>query len=203
MSNSDDSLPPSGRTLQQAFEALIEVLVDRRVRYAIIGGIAVIQYARVRTTDDIDALLTLPQLGMPGFFETLAARGFEVDVLRNIREFRDDGITSVAYGKVRIDLMRPVLPIYAHVLDRAVSAEILGKQVSISSVEGLIVMKLIAMRPQDEADVRELVAAHQGELDLGFIRTEMESIADEDDPRRSKFETWVREAGGPESNAGR
>jgi hypothetical protein len=30
---------------------------DRGIRYAIIGGIAAIQHTRVRTTDDIDAIL--------------------------------------------------------------------------------------------------------------------------------------------------
>lgn len=69
MPNVDDSLPPSGQALQQAFEALVAVLNQRGVRYAIIGGLAIIQHTRVRTTDDIDALLSVPQLSLPGLFE--------------------------------------------------------------------------------------------------------------------------------------
>ena len=71
MPNSDDSLPLGKPALHRAFEALVEVLDAHRVQYAIIGGLAVIQHARIRTTDDIDALLTLPQVAMPGFFESL------------------------------------------------------------------------------------------------------------------------------------
>jgi hypothetical protein len=82
--NADDSLPPNGQTLLRAFESLISVLNERKVHYAIIGGLAMIQHSRVRTTDDIDALLTLPQIAMPGFFESLGARGFEVWVRRAI-----------------------------------------------------------------------------------------------------------------------
>ena len=191
--NADDTLPPSGPTLQRAFEALVSTLNQRGIRYAIIGGIATLQHTRVRSTDDIDALLTVPQIALPGLFEALRDRGFVVDVIKCIREFRDEGLTTIGFGEVIIDLMRPVLPAYAHVLDRAIDAEVLGQKVRISTAEGLIVMKVIAMRPQDEADVREILAAYQGNLDLAYIRAELEQLMPADDPRRVKFESWLQE----------
>src|SRR5438552_3935476 len=65
VATSDDSLPPGGSRLGQAFVALVALLNERGVRYAIIGGLATIQHTRVRTTDDIDALLTVPQIALP------------------------------------------------------------------------------------------------------------------------------------------
>jgi predicted nucleotidyltransferase len=194
VTTSDDSLPPSGPTLQHALEALITAFDERAVRYAIIGGVAVIQHTRIRTTDDIDALLTVPQLEMPGLFENLARRGFVVDVLRNVRELRDDGFTTIRFGDVVIDLLRPVIPAYAHVLDRAVSANLFGRTVRVSSAEGLIVMKLIAMRPQDQADVQDLLRSYGDRLDLDFVRAELDTFTDPEDPRRATFEQWVRES---------
>src|SRR4051794_40208680 len=82
VSNTDDSLPPSGQTVRRAFDLLVATLNDRQIRYAIIGGMAVIQHARVRTTDDIDALLVLPQLQMAGLFEALADQGFTIELHR-------------------------------------------------------------------------------------------------------------------------
>ena len=81
--------------------------------------------------------------------------------------------------------------------DRAITTDILGHRVRISSAEGLIVMKLIAMRPQDEADVHDLLAAYGDDLDLDFIRSELDTFAEPDDPRRTKFDTWVRQARTP------
>jgi len=156
VSDADNSLPPSGQTLKRALRSLVETLDACSVRYAIIGGIATIQHGRVRTTADIDVLLTVPQLAMPTLFSSLHDMGFVIDLKRNIVEFRDDGLTTVRFGDVLVDMMRPVLPVYSHVLDRAVPTEILGQTVRISAVEGLIVMKLIAFRPQDEADVKDL-----------------------------------------------
>jgi Nucleotidyl transferase of unknown function (DUF2204) len=193
VTNADNSLPPSGSNLGQAFEALIKTFEECGIRYAIIGGIATIQHTRVRTTDDIDALLTVPQLAMAGFFEALLSRGFSLDVPGSIREFRDGGMTTIQFKDVLIDLMRPVLPVYSHVLDRSIVAQVLGQTVRVSSAEGLIVMKLIAMRPQDQADVRDLLAAYSGNLDLSFIRAELETFTDENDPRRAKLESWIKE----------
>lgn len=47
--NTDDSLPPTGQTLLRAFESLISILNERKIRYAIIDGLDVIQHTRVRT----------------------------------------------------------------------------------------------------------------------------------------------------------
>jgi hypothetical protein len=63
-------------------------------------------------------------------------------------------------------------------------------------------MKLIAMRPQDEADVQDLLAAYAGKLDFDFVRSEMETFTEANDARRIKLEEWVRRTTG-ENHAGR
>ena len=202
MPNAADSMPPTGQTLQRAFDALVDTLNERKIRYAIIGGLAMIQHSRVRTTDDIDALLTIPQIAMAGFFEALQARGFAVELVKNIRELRDKGLTTIEFEDVVVDLMQPVLPAYAHVLDRAVDAKILGHDVRVSSAEGLIVMKLIASRPMDESDIQDLLSAYGSELDLPYVRAELDSIMEDGDPRRAKFEAWIRDGiGGTSPNS--
>ncbi|HWL92788.1 MAG TPA: nucleotidyltransferase [Phycisphaerae bacterium] len=198
MSSADDSLPPGRPTLERAFEALVSTFNERQINYAIIGGIALIQHTRVRTTDDIDALLLVPQIGLPGLFEALRRRGFTVDLQTNVREFLDDGFTALRFDDVQIDLMRPLIPTYNHVLERAISANVLGQQVRISSAEGLIVMKLIAMRLQDQADVKDLLRSYAGKLDLEFVRAEMNTFTPVDDPRRAKFDEWVLETSHPD-----
>jgi hypothetical protein len=185
-------LPSSGQTLSRAFEALISILNERNVRYALIGGLAMLQHTRARLTDDIDILLELPQLAMAGLFEALRSRGFTVDIQTNIREFRDDGMTTIAFGGVLIDFLRAVIPTFSHVLDRAQVTEVLGRQARICSAEGLIVMKLAAMRPQDEADIRELIVAYPGGLDTEYILRELETFTEADDPRRARLEAWLR-----------
>jgi hypothetical protein len=104
MPSGDNSSPRTEPTLQQAFSSLVSVLNERRVRYAIIGGIAILQHTRVRATEDIGALLTVAQVEMPGLFEAFRDRGFSVDVMTNVREFRDHGLTCIRYGDILADL---------------------------------------------------------------------------------------------------
>jgi hypothetical protein len=73
-----------------------------------------------------------------------------------------------------------------------VEREVLGHCVRVSSAEGLIVMKVLAMRPQDEADIRELLAAYGDNLDLEYIRSELDSVMNADDERRRKLESLLR-----------
>lgn len=194
MPNTDDSLPPSGTTLANAFQALAATLAERNIRYAIIGGMAVLHHTRVRTTEDIDVLLSVPQVSLPGFLEALQQRGFTIELERNIREFRDGGLTVIRYADVVVDLLRPLLPAHQHVLERALTAEVAGQRVRIGSAEGLIVTKLMSMRPQDQEDIQDLLAAYAGRLDTSFIRREMETFTKVADPRRGTFEKWLIES---------
>jgi predicted nucleotidyltransferase len=189
--NGANSSPPIA--LRKAFEALVETLNERGINYAIIGGLATIQHTRPRATIDIDALLTVPQISMPGLFQALEQKGFSVNLKKNIVELRDHGLTSIHFGSVLVDLMQPVLPAYAHVLDRAIDSVIQGLSVRISSAEGLIVMKVIAMRPQDEADIRELLIAYPATLDIAYVNRELDSVMPSGDPRRLKFNALISE----------
>lgn len=186
-------MPPSGPTLLRAFQALIQTLNERRVDYAIIGGLAVIHHGRIRTTEDIDVLLALPQIAMAGFFEALQRRGFEVDVAIAIRDFLDAGAAIARFEHVIVDLVRPVLPMYGRAITSSVESMLAGVTVRVCAPEGLIAMKVIADRPQDQMDVRELMLAYGGRLDFEFIRREIRSVVGADDPRCERFEQFVRD----------
>jgi hypothetical protein len=44
-----------------------------------------------------------------------------------------------------------------------------------------------------------LLAAYAGRLDLGFVRAELDSLMERDDPRRVKLELWITKVSGHES----
>src|SRR5688500_18340373 len=89
------------------------------VRYALIGGLAGGYRTQARSTRDADFLLQVPQLQLPGLLDELAARGFTCDPLTTIREWTQEHMTTLSFRGVRIDWLKPVLPLYQHVLDRA------------------------------------------------------------------------------------
>ncbi len=184
-------LPELPQHLAAGLLQLVEVLDQCRVKYAVIGGIAASYRSRPRFTQDVDILLQVPQLVLPGLLDDLHARGFTFETETAIREWARDHLTVLSYHGVRVDWLKPVLPIYQHVIDQARPEEWLGHSVRIAAAEGLILLKLLAFRTQDQVDVENLLAVNQGQLDLDWIRREWQSVAAADDPRMRWFEDRV------------
>ena len=57
----------------------------------------------------------------------------------------------------------------------------------VASAEGLILLKLLAWRTQDQLDIESLVAAHKDTLDLDWIRSEWATLADPADSRMARL----------------
>jgi len=152
--------------LQQGLTELAEVLEARRVPYALIGGLAVGYRSLFRNTEDIDLLLSVPQLVLPAVLEDLKARGFEFDLPTVIREWNSHGMTALRYQGIQVDWLKPPLPCVQEVIDTATAEDWLAVPVRVATVEGLIVLKTFAMRLQDQLDISRLLAANRGLLDI-------------------------------------
>jgi hypothetical protein len=65
----------------------------------------------------------------------------------------------------------------------------------VASAEGLILLKLLAYRTQDQLDIENLVAAHRETLDLAWIQAEWATVAAADDPRMGRLVELVGNRG--------
>jgi len=174
--------------LVAAVEILGEVFENRGVRYALLGGLATILRGRPRFTQDVDVLLEVPQLALPGLLDELVDRGFSLDRETVIRQFVEQHMTAFRYGVVRIDWLKPVLPLYSHALAAATKLPWGEKHaLRVLTPEGLIVTKLVAFRPQDQEDIRTLLAANADEIDADLIRHEWAAVAEGEEQRT----TWL------------
>jgi hypothetical protein len=185
----ESRLPPDA--LEAALADVVEVLAATGVAYALIGGLATGFRSRPRYTQDIDVLLDVPRISLPGLLERLRAKHFEFDPAGVIAEFQQHHLAVLWRGDVRLDWLAPVLPAYRHVLDTASNEQGPAGPIRVATAEGLILMKLLAYRLQDQADIEALVAANRGTIDLGWIRREWESIFSTDDPRWRWLEEQV------------
>jgi len=190
MANDEAALPDP---LVRAVQELADVLPAHQAHYALIGGIAAGMRGQQRFTDDIDLLLTVPQLQLPGLLEALIKRGFACDVVPTVREWIQHHMVVLKYGDVRVDWLKPVVPVYQHVLDAATVGVWRGREVRVATAEGLILLKLLAGRPQDLVDVNALLAANQGRLALDWIEREWLTVSVTDDPRWLQFQKAVAE----------
>jgi hypothetical protein len=166
--------------------ASAEVLSAHRIAYAVIGGMATTFRTQPRFTKDLDFLLHVPQLQLPAVLDALQGREFTCDVPTTIREWTQEHMTTLSFRNLRVDWLKPVLPAYQHVLERATEERRLGPPIRVASAEGLILLKLLAWRSQDQTDVQNLVTDYGDTLDLDWIRAEWATVADPADPRLAR-----------------
>lgn len=183
---------PLAAELIRAVELLLETFADRSIRYALIGGLATMLRGRPRFTQDVEILLEVPQVALPPLLKDLAARGFTLDVATVVSDFVRQHLTVFRFGSVRIDWLKPVLPLYSRALAEASELPwTKGHSLRVASAEGLILAKLVAFREQDQADIRTLLAANQAHMDLDLIRYEWQPFAASEAERTAWLEAAI------------
>lgn len=179
--------------LSDAFDRASEALHESGVKYALIGGFAVACHGLPRATQDVDFLISVPRLLLPDLLQSFQQRGFSVDQAVVLRELRDDHLSAIRYGDIRVDLLDAVLPVFRRAVERAGDHVIRGRTVRVVSPEDLIVLKLIASRPSDLDDVRGILAAKRDGLDVDSLRRSVAEVCDE--ARQLELERLLQGAG--------
>jgi hypothetical protein len=180
-----------GDEIIRAVELLAESFTSQSVCYALVGGLATMLRGRPRFTQDVDVLLDVPQLALPGLLDELARLGFSFDRDTVIREYIHEHITAFRFGSVRIDWLKPVLPLYARVLgDASYLTWTDHHSVRVATAEGLILTKLVSFRPQDQVDIETLLIANRDGLDVVLIRQEWSGVAAGEEVRTA----WLEDA---------
>ena len=146
-----------GRQFQQAVAALR----DADVPVALIGGLALAAHNIVRATQDVD------------FLADAAGQALEALGYRCIH--RSEDAANYLREDQRIDFIFARRPITRRLLAAARPVDSYLGTVPVVSREGLIGLKLQAFvndarRTQDLEDIRALLRAARGELDLGEVR---------------------------------
>ena len=188
--HTDNGLLPDDSV--RAVESLAEAFDARSIRYALIGGLAFVLRGRPRFTQDVDFLLEVPQIVLPGLLDDLLERGFTLDPAIVIKQFVREHVASFPFGRVRIDWLKPVLPLYSRTLADATPMEWTeGHTVRVATAEGLILTKMVAFRPQDQIDIETLLTANRDKIDVELIRQEWAPFAETEAERTAWLEATI------------
>ena len=141
------------------------------VRGMLIGGAAVSLVGRPRVTRDIDALVLVDEGRWKAFLA--AGEGFKfVPRVNEALAFARRARTLLVRHKpsvIDVDISLGALPFEKEAVSRAVLVDAGGLQVPVPTAEDLIIMKAVAQRPRDLADVEGILDA-QPKLDLRRVR---------------------------------
>ncbi len=178
--------------LIRGVELLADTFAARSIRYALIGGLATLMRGRPRFTQDIDILLDVPQISLPGLLDELTRIGFDLTADTVIREYVREHMTAFRFGAVRIDWIKPILPLYSRTLtDASTLVWTEGHSLKVATAEGLILTKLVSFRSQDQVDIETLLIANRDEIDLMVIRQEWSAVAEGEEARTAWLEASI------------
>lgn len=173
-------------------------LDSRGLPYMVIGGQAVLLYGEPRLTRDIDITLGVGKESLPQLVEAAAACGLE-PIPKNFEEFVGRTMVLPAADRksgIRVDFIFSFTPYERQAIERARRTRLGGAEVNFAAPEDLIIHKLFAGRPQDEADVRSVIAKNR-DIDADYIRRWLKEF-DAAFPGKGFAAGFDRLMGGPE-----
>lgn len=159
------------KTIRDARRAIVEA----KVPYAVVGGVAVNAYGIPRTTGDFDIVVDLRKKGAA---ERLLAETRRLGFRKAPKapDIRDAGMTTLVRGPERVDLIAAQHRAEVDQIETSVVRRAFGLPLKVASPERLIVFKAISStipgREKDLFDARELcrVAAPDRKVLFGLAR---------------------------------
>lgn len=160
-------------------EQIFGALQGAEVRYLVVGGMAVIAHGYVRTTKDIDLVIALEPENLRRALQALTAIGYRPKIPVAATDFADPKkreewvrekgmvvfqLISDRFRFEPLDIFVTEPFDFASEYDRAVWKQVNSDvSVPIVSVKQLLDMKRAAARPQDIADIAELLSLNADE----------------------------------------
>jgi hypothetical protein len=117
-----------------AVTLLLELLMQRRISYAVVGGMAMLKYFEGRNTKDVDLLMAVEDLdSMP-----------EIDI-----RSRGEHFIRGRFAEVSLDLLLTTNPLFDKVLRSYTTFkdydDLPGQPIPCATVEGLLLLKLYSL----------------------------------------------------------
>lgn len=146
--------------------ALLQALVDRDLRFVVIGGVAVGAHGYIRATEDLDLVPDPDPANLDRLADALWALNATLPTASNRRfnpaedatEIRRGGNVTVdtEFGGLDVLQLAGGVPGYSQLAENAIECDVLGVQVRVCSLNDLRAMKKAQDRAQDRADLENL-----------------------------------------------
>jgi predicted nucleotidyltransferase len=163
--------PESVTPLLAPIQALQSILTQFNNRGVIIGGVAVSLLGTPRYTADLDAVFLLNLEDIPNFLAEATKQGIEPRVSDPISFARKNHILLMRHtaSGIDIDISLGILPFEIEMVERSRMIEIGSINLRLPTPEDLIILKAVAHRTKDLADIQVIAASHP-DLDKERVR---------------------------------
>jgi len=163
--------PDSFELPLQCLRDLKRWLKNAGVRGVVIGGVAAGLLGTARATHDVDVLVVIDESEWAEFLSHASASGFEQRIPDALDFARDSRVLLMVHraSGVEVDVTFGALDFERDVIARSKPVKVSRLSIPVSTPEDLIILKAIPRRPNDLADIAELLH-HHPQLNVGRIR---------------------------------
>ena len=156
--------------LRETLTDIVNLLQREGIAYALVGGLAASLRGQPRVTADVDLVIAADierALELVGSLEESAFR----PLFDNVGEIVERAFLLPLRHRttnVKVDLAIGMSGFEQQALTRAEPLVFAGSTVMVATSEDLVLMKILAGRPQDEQDLQGIVAAQGDRLDWEY-----------------------------------
>lgn len=169
---------PLPEDLTQALADLSAWFDEGQIPYTLIGGVAVSLVAQPRVTQDIDAVIWVLPEGWTELVERGARFGYQPRITDPVGFAQKARVLLLFHASsgIRADLSCGALAFEQEAIARASTLRFGALSLKVSTPEDLLIMKAVAGRPRDIADIESILNAHP-QLDAQRVRGRVQEFA--------------------------
>lgn len=145
-----------------ALRDLVAWFEIQKVKGIIVGGVAASLLGRPRVTHDVDALIFIEREKWEDFIESGKKFGFlpRIPKVLNFAQLNRVFLMRHEQSGLDIDISIGALPFEEEAIKRKKSVDLSGVKIPLPTPEDLIIMKAVAHRPRDMADIESILEMH-------------------------------------------
>lgn len=179
--------------LENALAKAIRFLDKNKIKYALIGGVALSHWGYDRLTRDVDFKIVVPDLDYPAM-RALIRKEFPINgrpylpLNSPVCAVNIDGvIVDFALGHPGYELL---------MIERAVPVKAKKLTIRYATAEDIIILKMITERSRDWADIEQLTNALYHKLDYAYIEDWLKQFGEamEQDDLAERYKQVVAKA---------
>ena len=163
---------------EKTLKDIDDFCISNKIKYAIIGGLALIFYKIQRTTNDIGITLLTDLENMESVGKQIINK-FKPILSDPIPFFQKNFVLPVTDKKteIQIDFTAGLTEFDKQVILRSERKKFGSLNLPFCTIEDLIIYKLFAARHKDMADLEEIAKIHKDKLNRNYLNTVLDEFS--------------------------
>lgn len=156
--------------VQRTLADIIHLLKREGIEYALVGGLAASLRGRPRVTADVDLVIAADvnrAIDLVSLLDTSEFKPLFADVVDVVERALLLPLRHRTTN-VKVDLAIGLSGFEQLLISRAEPIEFAGTTAMVATAEDIVIMKVVAGRPQDEQDLAGIIAAQANQLDWDY-----------------------------------